>query len=254
MAGRIAHTQGLRTVWNTSTPLTLGYIYYKKNDATNGGYVLSSRYDRFVDTSNSPAYCLVSKSHATWRKEINTRFSIKPQLTYMGLGVNPSYSNTKKITFTATGDEVREIKQFDSYVSEVLNAPGTGPELRQNVYDDTKRLEDNQLPVSEARYWIVTNMMTMKDLAVDFTSTPKSGIEVSVADLEAIKQFLQVNGLAVSGTGGGTTESKNRSTINASDPIGVIAWCVPLTAKKVDGKIVMKAAEDHPIAVANTLR
>lgn len=254
MAGEIAPPEGLRTVWNTSTPLELGYIYYKRKDASKGGYVLSSRYERFVEQTNSANYRLVSKSHATWDKEINTSFAIKPQLKYMGFGADPKFSNTKKIKFSAKGDEVHEIKQFISYVSEVLNSPGTGIELRKKVYEDTQRIQKEELPVSEARYWIVTNMMTMKDISIDFSSKPKTSIDVEVADVQALQDFLQVSGLTVSGSAGAETESDNGSTIKPTSPIGLIAWCVPLTATKVNGKIVMAVEEDHPIPVANTLR
>ena len=254
MAKKIAPTVGLRSVWNTSTPLTLGKVYYRQVDAQRGGYVLTNRYDRFVDRSNSDDYREVSSVVSTWRKDIDSTFSLKPQLAYMGLSASPTLANTRTIRFSAEGNERHSIKQFDDYVDEVLNASGTGPELRERVYHDTERLTRDKLPVTEARYWIVKDLITVKNLKVDFLSKPSSGIDVSVADIETLKQFLQVNGLVVTGTASGSHSSENNSTVVSTEPIGLIAWCIPLTATRSANGFNMKAEEDYPILWANTLK
>ena len=172
----------------------------------------------------------------------------------MGLSANPSLANTKTIRFYAAGKERHSISEFDSYVDEVLNSPGTGPELRKKVYEDTQRLKQQNLEVTEASYWIVTDLMTVKDLSVDFLSKPSAGIDVSVADVEALKQFLQVNGLAVSGTASGTYSGENQTTLKSTEATGLVAWCVPLTATKVGSDHVMKVEENHPLLLATTLK
>ncbi|MBK1829016.1 hypothetical protein [Haloferula rosea] len=253
MAAEMAPPEGLRSVWNTSTPLTLGNVYYRRIDAQRGGSVLTDRYGRFVERSNSSDYRATSPVNATWRKDIDSTFSLKPQLGYMGLSASPTLANTRTIRFSAEGNERHSIKEFDSYVDEVLNSPGTGPELRKRVFEDSQRLATNGLPVSEARYWIVTDLITVKNLSVDFLSKPSAGIEVSVADVEALKQFMQVNGLAVNGSASGNTSSENQTTVKSTDPVGLMAWCVPLTATKSGSGYRMRAEEDHPILMANTL-
>jgi len=223
MAADIAPKQGLRTVWNTSTPLTLGNIYYRRLDTERGGSVLTDRYSRFVERSNSPDYRVTSPVSATWSKNIDSTFSLKPQLGYMGLSASPTLANTRTIRFSAEGNERHSIKQFDEYVNEVLNSAGTGIELRERVFEDTQRLERDGLPLSEARYWIVTDLLTVKNLSVDFVSKPSAGLEVSVADVAALRQFMQVNGLDVRGTASGSSSSTIRSTVNSTDPVGLIA-------------------------------
>lgn len=254
MAGEIAPKIGLRTVWNTSTPLTLGNVYYLRADQ-RGGRVLTNRYSRFVERSNSTDYREVSPIRDTWKKDIDSSFSVKPQLQYMGIAASPTLANTRTIRFYAEGNERHSIKEFDTYVADVLNSPGTGPELREHVLEDTERLQRDQLAVDQASYWIVTDLVTVKNLSVEFVSKPSASIDVSVADTAALKQFLQVDGLVpVGGTASASTGTENKSTVKSTEPFGLIAWCVPLTASRKGDRIVMRAEENHPIWLANTLK
>ena len=254
MASDMAPTQGLRTIWNTTTPLTLGHVYIKRPDIERGGYSLFQRYERFESQANSPNYKSATAINATWKKDIDSWFSLKPQLGYMGLSGSPNLSNTKTIRFSADAHELYSIKEFDAFVSNVLNSPGTGPELRKKVYEDTQRLNRNDLPVTEAKYWIVTDMMTFKNLSVDFHAKPSTSVEASVADIATLKQFMQIKGLTVEGMANASSSADEKTTVKSVEPVGLIAWCVPLTATKKSNGHEIIVNEGYPLELANTLK
>lgn len=254
MAKRIAPAVGLETVWNTTAPLELGHIYYLQENG-RGGKVLNTRYDKFVEATNTSQWRQVIGVDGYWRKDVDSSFSLKPQLAYMGLEASPSISNTRAIRFSAEGHERQSIRNFNSYETTVLNSDGTGIELRKAVLQDTQRLSREKLPIDQARYWIVTDLVTFKNLTVSFQSKPGASVDVSVADQAALKNFLAVNGLtSVGGTASGSVGATNESKVTSTSPCGLLAWCVPLQASEQDGRVVMSVDPNHPIRFANTLR
>lgn len=261
VAKKIGMETGYITVWNTPTPLKLGNIYSLR-PTTPTKKALFTQFDRFVDTTNTPEWREVEKERIAsqnWSKTVKSSYNVKPQLQYMGLGAEASFANTKSVSFSARGHELQSIRNQDDYVEQVLNSAGTGPTFRKTVYEDTEQRKAAKLPVEASRYWIVTNLITVKDLEVKFSAKPSVSGAVTTPDAnvlsQAVSTFLGVPGLTAKIGIGINNDVTKDSSVTSTEPFGLVGMCYPLVgSKNAQGDIVMTIDTDHPLPLANTTR
>lgn len=258
MAKAIAPQTGLVTVWNTTTPLTLGNVYSLRPDG-KGGKALFEQYNRFVEHTDREFHGVSSVTPATWSEEITSGWNIKPQLKYMGLQGDAALSNTKAIKFSAQSDTRHNVQNLVNYVDSVLNFDGTGEELRRRVFANTQKLKESNLPLSDSYYWIVTDFLTVKGLSVTFEGKPSASAGLATPDAAklstALSQFLSVEGLEASVTADIHRSDVKNSTIKAPESVGLVAMCYPLVGTKdANGKITIDIDTDYPLALANTFK
>jgi len=247
MAKSIAREEGLTTVWNVAEPLKVGAIY-KLTGTPERGYVLQYHYPRFEQ--QAAAMTFNQPVNTNWSQTVDRKSDVKAQLSYMGVKASPGWETTKKITFSAAGDAYSGFSDGEK-LKELLNRSGTGIDLRKAVQSDTLARASRKAPPTEAKYWIVTRLMTVKDLSVGRTTSSSVSTKFETVDADVLAKFLNVKELkpvSLSGEQGRSSEA----ALKSPQSLGLIAKCVPLEATKERGQIVMDVNDDYGLDAANT--
>ncbi len=177
-AGTIGRSIALPTVWNIAAPLELGRVYTMAGDAAHG-YFLMPGSEVFVEQTK--ALSQSSTYNAAWSETRSGAWNVNAQLTYMGLRGDAAFKNVRSVAFSLTGDQyafVNNAAGFDN----LINLPTFGPALRKKILEDTLRLKAAGLAAGNAKYWIVVQLLTAKNLTVDFTNSTSASAGTDVVD------------------------------------------------------------------------
>lgn len=224
-AGTIARAEALPTVWNIAAPLEMGRVY-KRDGNEKYGYFLSPGSEVFVEQTK-----LLSQSqpnNTTWSDTRSGSWNVKPQLTYMGLKSELNLKNVRSVTFSLVGDTYQFVNNTQGF-EDLLNLPTFGPKLRDRILEDTERLEANKLPGTEAKYWIVVQLLTAKNLAVTFNNVTTTSGGVEVVDPAKIAGWLNIKDLSPASIAVSNDQTRD-AKLTSPDTVGLVAQCIPLKA------------------------
>jgi hypothetical protein len=212
-------------VWNIAAPLELGRVYTMAGDASHG-YFLMPGSDVFVEQTKSLSQS--STYNVAWSETRSGAWNVNAQLTYMGLRGDAAFKNVRSVGFSLTGDQyafVNNAAGFDN----LINLPTFGPALRKKILEDTLRLKAAGLAARNAKYWIAVQLLTAKNLTVDFTNSTSASAGTDVVDPSKLAGWLNVQELSpakASVSHDGTSAVK----YTAPGSMGLVAQCVPLLA------------------------
>ncbi len=247
-ARSIATGEGLPTVWNVAAPLELGRVY-QCSRTQEAGRFLSPGSNVFVGRTRELKDS--KPKGATWSETRSGTWNVKPQLTWMGLRGQLDAKNIRAITFSINGDSYEGISDMNRF-EDILNLPTYGPALRQRILEDTERLEREGLPSSEAKYWVVIQLISAKDLSVIFDMTQTLSGTAETVDPAKLAGWLQVAELSPASLTV-TDEQIRKATFTSPDVMGLVAQCVPLKARASGpqrGKVYLDL--DTVLLAANT--
>jgi hypothetical protein len=189
-AAGIGIKEGSPTVWNDDTTLELGRIYYVFGSRKHG-YVLKSYSGLFVPRINDKTVSTTTPDNSSWSNTISDTDKINLQLGYMGLSGQFGVNAVKKITFSLDGDAKGEVMAMDS-LETILNDPDNGPNLRASIMQDTLNVVNNRLDKSLAKFWIVLEVHTAKNLAVTLNTDTGVTAKLDTSDAATLASWIKV--------------------------------------------------------------
>ena len=163
-ASDVGLQDGSPTVWNEDTPLQLGRIYQLYGNRKNG-YDLTSYSGLYTTSVADKSVSTIGPDNSTWSADISDSNKVDLQLGYMGLQAVADINAVKKISFSLEGDTKGTVMEYDK-LQDILNDPNNGPTLRASILEDTHRVFDQKLSRQAARFWIVLQVHTAKNLTV----------------------------------------------------------------------------------------
>jgi hypothetical protein len=226
-AAGIGIKEGSPTVWNDDTTLELGRIYYVFGSRKHG-YVLKSYSGLFVPRINDKTVSTTTPDNSSWSNTISDTDKINLQLGYMGLSGQFGVNAVKKITFSLDGDAKGEVMAMDS-LETILNDPDNGPNLRASIMQDTLNVVNNRLDKSLAKFWIVLEVHTAKNLAVTLNTDTGVTAKLDTSDAATLASWIKVPNLTFPTI---DVEPDHTTDVSFKDPdsFGWVAMCVPLFA------------------------
>jgi hypothetical protein len=226
-ASDVGLQDGSPTVWNEDTPLQLGRIYQLYGNRKDG-YDLTSYSGLYTTSIADKSVSIIGPDNSTWSADISDSNKVDLQLGYMGLQAVADINAVKKISFSLEGDTKGNVMEYDK-LQNILNDPNNGPTLRASILEDTHRVFDQKLSRQTARFWIVLQVHTAKNLTVTLHTDNGFTGKLDTSDAAKLATWIKVPNLAFPTVSVAPDHQKD-ITFKEADSFGWVAMCVPLFA------------------------
>lgn len=239
--------EGVPTVWNQATAPELGQVYYRTQAATPTSSVFVDRVKTFSRSKEV--------NGAPWVYDLTRKSTIESQLGYMGVEADFSSKPVKVVHFSAQPGSLSEIREWeDNGLLTLLNEPNYGPKLRNSVLLDMANRKSEQDTIN-SHYWIVTSILTAKDLKVSVEKASNWSGALKIADLDKLKAVLGTSKLPSASFEVGQNGSGTTMSLGTGGETALVVWMYPLSARMEGGKVWMYVDRStKPLAAVNILK
>ncbi|MEP6672168.1 MAG: hypothetical protein ABJF10_23600 [Chthoniobacter sp.] len=244
-ATTIGGNEGYTTIWNEAKPCAIGRIYFAH--AGNNGIVLDT-YTADYAVSGAAWSDAPAPVSGNFTYNVTNKPDVKAQVSYLGVEANFSAKPVKSVTFSMDGADATNLREFPKL--EQLVDANIEEGRRVEILNDTLTRATNKTPPI---YWIVTGILTGKNLKISFEKDGNWSGKLGVADGSALKAMLSAQTMATGSLEIGDS-STNKQTFENKDVQPVAVTMFPLSAtKSPDGSIhVYFDKVQKPLVAINT--